>query len=75
VLRVDAQSKVVMTKVAVGRRVGDRIEIVSGLDPQARVVASGGGFLSDGDTVRVIEPAAGAVPAATPTATPTAAKR
>jgi RND family efflux transporter MFP subunit len=68
VLRVDAQSKVVMTKVSVGRRVGDRIEIVSGLDPQARVVASGGGFLSDGDTVRVVEATTGAAPAATPTA-------
>jgi RND family efflux transporter MFP subunit len=75
VLRVDAQSKVVLTKVAVGRRVGDRIEIVSGLDPQARVVASGGGFLSDGDTVRVVEPATGTAPTATPGATPTAAKR
>lgn len=68
VLRVDAQFKVVMTKVAVGRRVGDRIEIVSGLDAQARVVAAGGGFLSDGDTVRVVEAAAGAAPAATPAA-------
>jgi HlyD family secretion protein len=67
VLRVDAQSKVVMTKVSIGRRIGERIEIVSGLDPQARVVASGGGFLSDGDTVRVVD-AAGAAPAATPTA-------
>jgi HlyD family secretion protein len=68
VLRVDAQSKVVMTKVSIGRRIGERIEIVSGLDPQARVVASGGGFLSDGDTVRVVDAAAGAAPAATPTA-------
>lgn len=72
VLRVDAQSKVLMTKIAVGRRIGDRIEIVSGLDPQAQVVAGGGGFLSDGDTVRVVEATAGAAPAATPTA---AAKR
>jgi HlyD family secretion protein len=68
VLRVDAQSKVIMTKVGVGRRVGDRIEIVSGLDPRARVVASGGGFLSDGDTVRVVDSTTGAAPAATPTA-------
>jgi len=68
VLRVDAQSKVVLTKVAVGRRVGDRIEIVSGLDPQTRVVAAGGGFLSDGDTVRVVDGASAAAPAATPTA-------
>jgi len=68
VLRVDAQSKVALTKVTVGRRVGDRIEIVSGLDPQARVVASGGGFLSDGDTVRVVDAAAGASPAVAPAA-------
>jgi RND family efflux transporter MFP subunit len=68
VLRVDAQSKVVMTKVAVGRRVGERVEIVSGLDGQARVVASGGGFLSDGDTVRVVDATAGATPAAAPAA-------
>jgi HlyD family secretion protein len=76
VLRVDAQSKVVMTKVAVGRRVGDRIEIVSGLDAQARVIAAGGGFLSDGDTVRVVDAPLGAAPAAAPTAAaPTATKR
>jgi HlyD family secretion protein len=68
VLRVDASSKVLMTKVEVGQRVGERIEIVSGLDPQARVVAAGGGFLSDGDTVRVVEATAGTAPTATPTA-------
>lgn len=55
VLRVDAQSKVATVKVQVGRRVGERIEIVSGLDMQARVVAAGGGFLGDGDTVRVVD--------------------
>lgn len=66
VLRVDAQSKVAMTKVAVGRRVGERIEVVSGLDAGTRVVAAGGGFLSDGDTVRVVESggATAAVPGA-----------
>ncbi len=68
VLRVDAASKVIMTKVEVGRRVGERIEIVAGLDSQARVVAAGGGFLSDGDTVRVVDVAAGSAPVATPTA-------
>ncbi len=54
VLRVGADSKVAETKVRVGRRSGDRIEIVDGLAPDARVVASGGGFLGDGDTVRVV---------------------
>ena len=57
VLRVGTDSKVTQTKIAVGRRVGDRIEITGGLDPAARVVAAGGGFLGDGDTVRVVEAA------------------
>jgi HlyD family secretion protein len=47
--------RVSLTKVGVGRRVGDRIEITSGLTPDARVVASGGAFLADGDTVKVVQ--------------------
>jgi HlyD family secretion protein len=58
VLRVGPDARVSETKVTVGRRVGDRIEITGGLDANARVVASGGGFISDGDTVRVIDGAA-----------------
>jgi HlyD family secretion protein len=54
VFKVGADNKVSQTKVAVGRRVGDRIEITAGLDAAARVVASGGGFLADGDTVKVV---------------------
>jgi HlyD family secretion protein len=57
VLRVGADSKVSQVKVGVGRRVGDQIEITSGLPAGAAVVAAGGGFLADGDTVRVVEPA------------------
>ena len=57
VLRIAADSKVAQTKVSIGRRAGDRVEITGGLDPKARVVAAGGGFLSDGDTVRVVESA------------------
>ena len=57
VLRVSADSRVAQVKVGVGRRVGDRIEITGGLEPGARVVAAGGGFLADGDTVRVVETA------------------
>ena len=59
VLRVGADSRIAQVKVGVGRRVGDRIEITSGLDATARVVAAGGGFLTDGDTVRVVEAPAG----------------
>ncbi len=54
VLIVGADSKVALTKVNVGRRSGEQVEILSGLDPNARVVAAGGGFLGDGDLVRVV---------------------
>ena len=54
VLRVGADARITETKVRVGRRTGDRIEIIDGLAPNAQVVASGGGFLGDGDTVRVV---------------------
>ena len=46
--------KVALTKLNVGRRVGERIEILDGLAADAQVVASGAGFLADGDTVRVV---------------------
>lgn len=55
VMRIGKDSKISIVKINVGRRAGDRIEIVSGLDANARVVASGGAFLADGDTVRVVE--------------------
>jgi RND family efflux transporter MFP subunit len=57
VLRVGPDSKVTQAKVTVGRRSGDRIEITGGIDASAKVVAAGGGFLGDGDTVRVVEAA------------------
>jgi len=44
--------------VAVGQRNGERIEITSGLAAGARVVSAGGGFLTDGDLVRVVDAAA-----------------
>jgi RND family efflux transporter MFP subunit len=55
VFKLGADSKVVQTKVTVGRRVGDRIEVTGGLDASSRVVAGGGGFLADGDTVKVVD--------------------
>ncbi len=68
VFRLGADNKVTQTKVGVGRRVGDRIEITSGLDPNARVVATGGGFLADGDTVRVVDAPAAKAAASSDTA-------
>ncbi len=55
VLRLGPDSRVIESKIRVGRRSGDRIEVLDGLQPDARVVATGGGFLGDGDTVRVVE--------------------
>lgn len=55
VFTVGADGRVSQGKVTTGRRSGERIEVLQGLDETARVVASGGGFLSDGDTVRVVE--------------------
>ena len=63
VFAVAADNRVAQLKVNTGRRSGDRIEILQGLDEKARVVVSGGGFLADGDTVRVV-PGAPATPAA-----------
>ncbi len=42
-------------KIELGRRETDRIEVI-GLDPNTDVVADGTAFLSDGDTVRVVNP-------------------
>jgi RND family efflux transporter MFP subunit len=65
VFTVGDDQKVRQLKVAVGRRQGERVEITSGLAAGARVVAAGGGFLSDGDLVRVVPtPAAPAASAA-----------
>ena len=55
VFKLDGNGQVTQIKVAVGRRVEDQIEITSGLELNTRVVASGVGFLTDGDTVRVVD--------------------
>ena len=55
VFRMEGEDRVAQAKVALGRRVGERIEIVSGLDPAARVVGAGAGFLADGDVVKVVD--------------------
>ena len=59
VLKVGPDSKVQQVKVATGRRWADRVEITGGIDKNARVVAAGGGFLGDGDVVRVVDASPG----------------
>ncbi len=66
VMRVSPDNRVSAVKVQAGRVAGDRAEVTGGLDPNARIVASGGSFLSDGDLVRVA--AAAAAPAASASA-------
>jgi len=48
-------STVTRRTVVTGRRQGDRIEVLSGLNADARVVASGGAFLAEGVKVERIE--------------------
>jgi len=54
VFRLGPGGRVAQTKVTLGRRDGDRIEILDGLAPDATVVRSGVAFLADGDTVKVV---------------------
>ena len=68
VLQVGPDSKVQQVKVSTGRRWADRVEITGGVERNARVVASGGGFLGDGDLVRVVDAAPPASAAAQKTA-------
>jgi RND family efflux transporter MFP subunit len=63
VYRVAADRHVAQVKVRTGRMAGDRIEILQGIAPDTRVVASGAGFLNDGDLVRVADGAPAATPA------------
>ena len=71
VLKVGPDSKLTQVKVGVGRRVGEHIEITNGVDAATRVVAAGGGFLGDGDIVRVVD----ASPRPTPAPSASAAKK
>ena len=63
VFKVGPDNKVSQVKVEAGRRIGERVEIMRGIDAGATVAVSGAGFLNDGDTVRVSN-GAPAMPAA-----------
>ena len=52
VFGMNADRRVAQIKVATGRRLGDRVEITSGVTPDTVIVASGAGFLNDGDLVK-----------------------
>ncbi|HET6718920.1 MAG TPA: efflux RND transporter periplasmic adaptor subunit [Rhodocyclaceae bacterium] len=65
VFRIGADAKVGQVKVVTGRRLGERIEILSGLAAGDRVVEAGVGFLADGDLVELVSAAPAATAAAT----------
>lgn len=63
VYRVGADSKVQQRKVQTGRVAGEQLEVLSGVQAQDKLVASGGSFLSDGDLVKVVDSAQKPAPA------------
>jgi len=64
VFELGSDERVTRRGVRVGRRVGDRVEILEGLGAQARIVSSGGAFLADGDKVATATQAQPQTPAA-----------
>jgi HlyD family secretion protein len=54
-MRVEPNNKVVQVKLETGRRAGDSVEIKQGAKTSDRFVASGAGFLADGDTVKIVD--------------------
>jgi hypothetical protein len=74
--RLQNDGRVTQTRINTGRRAtsaaGPVIEVLDGLEADALVVASGAGFLRDGDSVKVVTPAP--TPAAAPAAPASAAR-
>ncbi|MEQ1488064.1 MAG: efflux RND transporter periplasmic adaptor subunit [Methylotenera sp.] len=54
VMQVESNHKIKQTKVQLGQRKDDRVEILNLAATDASFVESGGAFLADGDSVRVI---------------------
>ncbi len=52
--RINDDQRVSQVKVQTGRIVGDNVELLTSVDPKAKWVATGAGFLNDGDLVRVV---------------------
>jgi RND family efflux transporter MFP subunit len=54
VFQLSSDQRVSQRKVQTGRRVGERVEVLQGLAPDALLAANGAGFLNDGDLVKVV---------------------
>jgi HlyD family secretion protein len=77
VFEVKPDKRVAQRKVTVGRRTVDRTEVLNGVTAETSIVASGAGFLNDGDLVAIgtapaapAAPASSAAPAASTSKTP-----
>ena len=68
VFALGADNRTAQLKVQTGRRVGDQVEVLSGLKPDTRIAVQGAGFLNDGDLVKVVAPPAAAPAGAAPAA-------
>lgn len=55
VFAIDDQGRASQLKVRTGRRVGERVEVLEGLKPEAAVALQGAGFLNEGDLVKVVQ--------------------
>ena len=53
VFEIGADNRVIQHDVKIGRRVQDRVEILSELSTDIKLVATGGAFLNDGDLVQL----------------------
>ena len=55
VFAIDAQNRASQLKVRTGRRVGERVEVLEGLQAGASVAVQGAGFLNEADLVKVVK--------------------
>ncbi len=55
VYRVGSDNRVAQVKVQTGRMLGDQVELLDGVKPEDKLVASGASFLSEGDLVKVVK--------------------
>lgn len=54
VFRLNADQRVSQVKLQIGRRVGERVEVLEGITADTLLVATGAGFLNDGDLVKTV---------------------
>lgn len=55
VFEINNENRVLQRPVKTGRQLAGQVEIFDGIGETAKVAASGGAFLNDGDTVRVVD--------------------